>query len=283
MFPFLASIINRKYGLHRKVVNIHAMTLQQAKFHLKTAVGISSCHYSPCNEFPIHGTGQGSGNSPCIWLFISSTLFDLHKSQAHGASFISPDGQYTTSFSMVGFVDDSTGTCNDFQPNTELPFPALCERMQQDAHLWSNLLYCSGGKLELSKCSFHVLRFDFLPNGQPVVDIAKYDNQIHVMDLETEASVSIPSRKRSFDPHKTLGHFKSPSSNMKTALTGIQQKAERLALLISVSPINRQGAYLAYNTVYLPSIQYTLPQSFFTQAELAIVPLTSTTHRTKIL
>ena len=263
----LASLINRKYGLHRKVVAVHARTLQQARFHLKTATGISSSHYSPCTRFPIHGTGQGSGNSPSIWLFISSTLFDIHHAKSHGASFVSPDGQHSVSFSMVGFVDDSTGTCNDFQQQQEAPLEELLKRMEYDAQLWNNLLYCSGGKLELPKCSFHVLRFQFKPCGQPVPSLDTFDNQIQVTDIETQIRISIPS-KRPFDPHKTLGHYKSPTSRQNTELDILQGKAQKLALLISVSPVTRQGALLAYYTVYIPTIQYTLPQSFFGRKRL---------------
>ena len=51
--PF-ASIINRKYGLHSRVVAIHASTLQQARFYLKTAGGISDRYYSPCPQFPAY-------------------------------------------------------------------------------------------------------------------------------------------------------------------------------------------------------------------------------------
>ena len=69
----LASLINRKYGLHRKVVAVHATTLQQARFHLRTISGISDQFYSHTIQFPVYGSGQGSGNSPGIWLFISST------------------------------------------------------------------------------------------------------------------------------------------------------------------------------------------------------------------
>ena len=83
--PF-ASVINRKYGLHRKIVAIHANTLQTARYHLKTAIGVSESYYTTCHQYPIHGTGQGSGNSPSIWLFISSTLFDIHSSLSHGAT-----------------------------------------------------------------------------------------------------------------------------------------------------------------------------------------------------
>ena len=39
----LASVINRKYGMHRSIVATHAKTLQEARFHLKTLLGYQSC------------------------------------------------------------------------------------------------------------------------------------------------------------------------------------------------------------------------------------------------
>jgi hypothetical protein len=260
----LASVINRKYGLHRNIVATHAKTLQEARFHLKTAVGISDLHYSHCASFPIHGTGQGSGNSPCIWLFISSTLFDIHTSKAHGARFITPDGSLQVSFSMVGFVDDSTGSYNDFRPSDQATLGTMFKRMEHDAQAWNDLLYCSGGKLELPKCSFHVLHFDFLPNGRPQPTIAKYDNMIHIIDAESQEKIPIPA-KRVFETHKTLGHHKSPLPNLLHEIHPLQQKANRLALLIATSPISRSGAFLAYHSIFIPSIKYTLPQSFYTK------------------
>ena len=258
----VASLVNRKYGLHRQVVAVHASTLQQAQFCLKTATGVSELQYSHCDQYPIHGTGQGSGNSPCIWLFISSTLFDIHAQLSHGVTFVSPDGKNKVHMSMVGFVDDSTGSCNDFQPSYQAPLQELFQRMQYDAQLWNNLLYCSGGKLELPKCSFHVLHFDFQPDGKPIPTIERFDNRIHITDADTQATISIPAR-RAFETHKTLGHHKSPHSAIQAILTDLRVKMDHLALLLSISPITRSGAYLAYYTVYLPTIRYTLPQSFY--------------------
>jgi hypothetical protein len=146
----LASLISRKYGLNRLVVLVHAKTLQQAQFHLRTKEGISSLSYSHCLQFPIHGSGQGSANSPCIWLFICSTLGDVHQRLAHGASFTSPDETETVKISMVGFVDDCRGTYySDFQPQQEESMTVmLTQNMQSDAQIWNDLLWCSGGMLE---------------------------------------------------------------------------------------------------------------------------------------
>ena len=88
IIPNVANLIGRKKGLHRNITFVHATTLAEAKFKLKTALVVSNDYYQHCNMFPIYGTGQGSTNSPTIWLIISSTLFDIHKevTEQHSAT-----------------------------------------------------------------------------------------------------------------------------------------------------------------------------------------------------
>ena len=190
-----ASLINRKYGLHKKVVAVHATTLLQARFHLRTTTGISKEHYSHTIHFPIYGSGQGSGNSPAIWLFISSTLCDTHNRLSHGATFTSPEGNESVKITMVAFVDDSTGTYNDFQPQSEMAIETMLRNMQSDAQIWNDLLWCSGGKLELPKCSYHVLRFVFKPNGTPVPVQDSSDLHLLIQDSETNTMIPIPPKQ----------------------------------------------------------------------------------------
>lgn len=54
----LASLINRKFGLHRRVALVHALTLQQARFHLRTRTGFSDLSYTHSIQFPIYGSGR---------------------------------------------------------------------------------------------------------------------------------------------------------------------------------------------------------------------------------
>jgi hypothetical protein len=87
---------------------------------------------------------------------------------------------------------------------------------------------------------------------------------IHIIDAESQEKIPIPA-KRVFETHKTLGHHKSPLPNLLHEIHPLQQKANRLALLIATSPISRSGAFLAYHSIFIPSIKYTLPQSFYTK------------------
>ena len=62
----VASLAGRKYGIHKDVIFIHAQTLEEAEFKLKSSTKVSETTYKHCIKFPIHGTGQGSSNSPTI-------------------------------------------------------------------------------------------------------------------------------------------------------------------------------------------------------------------------
>ena len=86
---------------------------------------------------------------------------------AKGAIFESPDKSVTIQFFMVGFVDDSTGQVNDFLSDDEPAIDSLVKLMAHDAQLWNDLLHVSGGLLEVTKCSYHIIYFSFRPNGLP--------------------------------------------------------------------------------------------------------------------
>ena len=85
-----------------------------------------------CKKFQPHGTGQGSGNSPMIWCFISSILFDYHNQKAHGLTAANLNGDIVVSFSMTGFVDDLTCMTGGKQNET---VDQLLVRMKYDAQL----------------------------------------------------------------------------------------------------------------------------------------------------
>eukprot|EP00957_Ditylum_brightwellii_P191287 14564740-Ditylum_brightwellii.AAC.1 len=113
--PSIANLIGRKKGLHRSLTFLHALTLAEAKFKLKTAL-------------------DGSTNSPTIWLIISSTLFDIHEKLSKGAKFCDPMQIIHVHITMVGFVDDTMGQTNKFYDNNATPVE-LIHLMQHDAQL----------------------------------------------------------------------------------------------------------------------------------------------------
>ena len=143
-------------------------------------LGTTESYYQHCWLMPIYGSGQGSGNSPGLWVLISTVLFTSLDSLAHGATYSMPDGKYKIRITMVGFVDDSTGQVNNFEMKVQPQIETLVEKMQEDTQLWNDLLWSSGGDLELIKCSYHVLHWIFSSTGAPLLQSGKVGLAIKV-------------------------------------------------------------------------------------------------------
>jgi hypothetical protein len=263
----IASLIGRKKGLHRLVTLVHATTLKEAKYKLKTALGVSEAEYSHEDAFPIYGTGQGSTNSPIIWIIISSTLFDIHMKHANGASFCSPDGSVEIAFSIVGFVDDSNCQTNDFTADPQPSPAALAKLAEEDAKLWASLLWLSGGYLELPKCSYHFIHFQFAPDGKPDMQGGHVGPAIEIDDDLTGQQICIP-RKSVFDSHKTLGHYKAPAGTSYTQWNVLYKLGLTTATRVLNSPLTSIEAHMYYNAIWIAQMRYVLPQCVLTPKQL---------------
>jgi hypothetical protein len=69
IIPNLAMMVSKKYGVPPLTTVTNAKTLQQAEYRIRTDSGVATTGYQHSEEWPIYGTGQGSGNSPMIWCF----------------------------------------------------------------------------------------------------------------------------------------------------------------------------------------------------------------------
>ena len=269
ILPQLASIASRQQGIPESIAKLNTSTLREARYRLRTALGVSKEHYTHTDDKPIYGTGQGSGNSPIIWCFLSSALFTAHAERAHGAIFTTPTYDHFTKIGMIGFVDDSTGQVNDFMADKPPDQVTLMEKMQHDAQLWYDLLRASGGELELSKCSFHNVRWGFTSKGSSFPD----------PERDEEATITVRRQDDTHDgtniqqleptqSHKTLGHWKEPAGRQKDQREQLQRKSAKLATTAHNSPMTRKDAWVFYFAIFLPSITYPLANSFFERAVL---------------
>jgi hypothetical protein len=180
--------------------------------------------YSHSSQFPLYGSGQGSSKSPALWLFTSATLFDVHDRFAHGATFTDPSGKTSVQLKLSGFVDDTNASLNDWHPQHQADLPTLLTQMTHDAQTWNDLLFISGGKLELSKCSFHVLQYKFKP------DETQSDKPppIHLQDSVTADDIQIEGLHANH-PHKTLGHWKAPVGRQTNNYNPSRQRPKQQA------------------------------------------------------
>jgi hypothetical protein len=194
IIPNVAMLASRKFGVHLNVTQSNARTLEQAKFHVRTETGLSETSYQHETGMPVYGTGQGSTNSSQNWNFISSILLDCYDLKAFPAQYSNPDRSNVSNWSMIGFVDDNNGQVNSFfDHRDQRDIKSLHEKARLNANTWSSLLGVTGGALELSKCSYHVMSWGFAMNGAPVLQACPPEQRI----LQVHDSIT--------NQHQTLG------------------------------------------------------------------------------
>jgi hypothetical protein len=168
---------------------------------------------------------------------------------------------------MIGFVDDSMGQANAFVLDNQPPAEHLVALMQSDAQLWNDLLWASGGALELPKCTYHVIDYAFTSDGAPILRGGKVGGDIilHTGDRTNQQQIPFKSAHCS---HKTLGHYKEPSGNQTKQYQVLLEKSNNAGIFVQCSALNRRETWTYYFAIYLPSIGYPLPNCHFSRKQL---------------
>jgi len=264
ILPPVANICSQRIGVHPKVAAVNCRTLEKARFYLKTNLGVSENSYQHEPATPIYGTGQGSGNSPHLWCFISSALYDAYESKANGATFKSFDGKDEINMGIVGFVDDCTQMVNDFSAHPQPDEVQLIRMMTHDSQLWNDLLWTTGGSLELPKCSFQLIRTNWSPKGEPFLQGGADAPALEVHNAAHDINIQ---QTGNYTSRKTLGVHLNPSGKMKTQLAVLKTKSEKFQLCVRANILTRREAIMFFHGIFLPSITYPMAATSFTEEE----------------
>jgi hypothetical protein len=257
----LAMIISHYYGLSNITTKTQATTLQKMRYRLRTALGDSKRYYKHSEETPIHGTGQGSCSSPCIWLFISSILMDFLAELRGGVVMKAVTATMIQQW-IDGFVDDTSLFSNLPQDQTNPnDIKLLHEKLQRDMILWRELLEASGGKLALEKCFYCCLSWRFDNKGRPypvpMEDQRRLSPPISIPDGKGQEITIV--KKGLNEWHQTLGCQKTIDGNDKNHAALIQGRSNNFGYAVKNGGLNRIKSTLAYNQMYISSIIYALP------------------------
>jgi hypothetical protein len=111
--------------------------------------------------------GQGSGASPSVWLSNAVVLLAALTALAPAAmSFADPWNDVLMERNADSYVDDTSTGINDALCNEPLHWTEMFTLMQQVAQTWERLLYSSGGALELRKCFWYLMYWEWR-DGHP--------------------------------------------------------------------------------------------------------------------
>jgi hypothetical protein len=123
---------------------------QEDAISSQNSIGISEQHYEDSKETPMHGSGQGSGSSAPIWMFISSIIMDCFEDVAQVMTMTNiNENKRIVRQCIEGYVDDTSIFTSLTEKKGHTPPPKeVAKKIQEDAQIWTELLAATGGKLK---------------------------------------------------------------------------------------------------------------------------------------
>jgi hypothetical protein len=230
--------------------------------------------YQHTAKTPIHGTGQGSCASPAIWLLISCILMDIYKEKAHGMNIYDVIKESPTICQYIeAFVDDASSFTNTEFENKCIKL--LLKYMKEDGYLWTKLLEASGGKLELSKCFYYLLTWQWDRKGNAIPsdksEQKKLQNAIYMhstQQQETSLNNELDIKQKDINiSHKTLGATKNITGNEQDQFIYLLEKSNKIGVRASNAQFNRRQATKTYYSCYIPAMKYSLAASNLTEQQ----------------
>jgi hypothetical protein len=202
----------------------------------------------------------------------------------HGISFTDPtqERHYKSTVSMCS--DDASNATNSFlRWLHEPPSDAIVLSMlHHDAQTWESLLWTTGGLLNLLKCLFYIMSWEFDADGRPSLKSKMY--LLSSLKLTSGANPD-PQHVTQYDvseAYRYLGDWIACNLQMTTVRSVLQETATSYARRILTSPLSKRDAWIAYHTVFIPSMTYTFPvthQSSKSLRRLQSAPTRSTLNK----
>jgi hypothetical protein len=193
---------------------------------------------------------------------MTSLLIDGMPRLCHGLQFTDPGQQleYTATVSM--FVDDASNSTNNFRSwlHQALNLDELVEMTRHDSQTWERFLWTFGGLLNLVKCAYYILAWNFDAEGR-----ASYvtEPEIPVLRLTSGNNLdAAPVKLLNFDEtHTYLGNHLATGMLVSDAYTALTKTATTFSSRLLCSDLSKRDMRAAYFAVFVPSMAYTLPVS----------------------
>ena len=264
----LGMLAARRCGMPANAIQVHANTLMNMKYQVKTAHGISNDSYSGTTEKPLFGTGQGSGASPAVWLTLVVVLMNtLDRITKERTRFRSPDSPSRHERLIDAFVDDTSLVFTDSY--CRLTPEQMIHKMATIAQNWESLLSYSGGSLNLKKCSWSLTSWEWR-HGRPKLRSRDHaDPSITIRTTKNEdAEIRYTPPQEST---RVLGVYLNPIGDFTKQLQVLKEKSDRMANQLQSSRITANNMETFLRTMYTPAMTYVLPSVAADEENLASV------------
>jgi hypothetical protein len=267
----LGMLAARKCGMPPHAVRTHADALQFMKYMVETVHGISEDNYHGTALSPLFGTGQGSGASPAVWLSLVVILLQtLNRLIPDRTNFSSLSGDIIHKRLSDAFVDDTSLSFTSSSDSIDID--DLITQLEKVAQTWEHLLHLSGGKLNLAKCSWFIVRWEW-KQGRPVIrPIVATDREVRISQGKNVQDSSIIKRTELDESTRMLGVFMNSLGDFGFHLRQLRKKADIFATRIMSPHLSAADVRIFHRTTYIPCMRYGLASVAIDEEEFSKVP-----------
>ena len=262
ILPNLAAMTSLVHGVPKRLVILHNMLLRNMNYEVYIKGASKNLGYKSSNNSIVYGTGQGCGNSPFIWLFLSNILLKIFNRQAIGAQYSSHKNCQNLLIQATAYVDDINTHHNADGVSESIEY-----QMKQDFIHWKSILETSGGSLAPEKCNYYKVDWSFHNSGRPEM-LEGHDTLI----CHESTGVSLQNIDQK---HRTLGFIVSPKRPRMTQLQQWREIEDRFRLMLDLHGLQYREVEILYKRIYIPTIRYLLP--FMTLQDKEIHDITKST------
>ena len=214
----------------------------------------------------LHGIGQGNGGGPAMWISHLTVMFSAISSVCLGFAFSCIQQLHKVSSVGTGYVDDVTLGLS-IQRDQKQTESMVLRQIKRMAQLWEQLLYISGGRLELSKC-FWVPVIWTWKKGRPTCTTKLLDsNKLYLIESETGDTIPI-LKLNSSAVEKRLGIRSSCNNKWTSEFRYWLQSSQQFGRRVRGAGLGRTAGYLAYHTLWLSKFRYSAPVVGFSIPQL---------------
>ena len=266
IIPPLAAIHLQSLGLEDLIAVFLARFMFMAKRFVKTKHRVSKNSIRTTKENPLFGIGQGNGGGPAIWLAHLTVMFTALTSICDGLVVCCIKGlEYLTTVG-TGYVDDVTLVVSlaPEDPQTELN---VKQKLQKMASTWEKLLYITGGKLELSKCFWIPVTWQWRKGIAFMQNAKESGCDLILRESESGNRIKIPKISPSM-AEKRLGIRFSLNGQWSHEYKHWKQYNVEYAQKVRKARLDRLGGYHNYSTLWCAKFRYCAPIISFTGSQI---------------
>ena len=255
ILPAIAVIACQRLGLAVKAGDLLYSSLEKLTHRVRTLYGLSTA-YGTTADCPLFGSGQGSGGSPTFWAVIADALFNTIDDYGHGLSLQDPRATVRCNRNEDGYVDDTSLGVDGRDNNPH-------ERIITAAQRHERVLYATGGKLALKKCTWVLITWAW-EGGQAYMkgfeqgnDDAHNNHRLRLVQSETGEEVEIP-RLAPDEAYRTLGAWIAASGDQRKQLEVLRSMVSEWTERVQNSSLGTHDRQISYSMFLRPQLQYPL-------------------------